>query len=459
MTRTTVLLVTLLLAGPSVIGQQPPPPALPQLVVTSAVPDPSGRTLTIKGANFGPRPLVTLELIPLTIRFSVGSQIVADAPLDMMPAGHYLLTVSRGPSPAESGSIQVELGRVPSKTDAVPADQAATSTLAPGRTEPAAKVGDHVITVADVDQAWQRADPGGYIALMRQLYENRRRIADAMMSDELIAREAAARGLTPQALLDEEIPRRVVTLPDSAVLALYQSLGDRARGATLEQMRPALRAWLARNTEPEMAKMAYVEELMKVSTRTDMLLAPPRVALERTAQDPALGPASAPVEIVAFGDFESAEYARFARAFTSIRDTFGERVRLVFKHLPANGAESAMIAEAASCANAQGKFWPYHDAVLGQPGPFDAARLKQLAAAVGIDRRRFDACLDGGEFGQAVLRSVEEAARYGITASPAFLVNGALAASPPPFLPSFDFFKRVIEEELARQSRDAAKAR
>lgn len=280
-----------------------------------------------------------------------------------------------------------------------------------------------------------------------------------MVTNELLAREAAARGLTPQALLDEEIPKRIVTTPESAVLALYQSLGDRTRGAGLEQMRPALRAWLQRISEPELAKMSYVEELMKVSTRAEVFLAPPRVRVERTSQDVALGPAKAPIEIVAFGDFQSPEYARFAQVFGRVRDTFGEKVRFVFKNLPVLGPESVIAAEAAACANAQGRFWAYHDALVAQPGRLGSDRLKQISGDVGLDRRAFDACLDGGTFKDVIRQAAQEAERYAVTSSPRFLVNGWLAPLSPPFLPPFEFFKRVIEEELLRVSRAAPNAR
>jgi protein-disulfide isomerase len=279
-----------------------------------------------------------------------------------------------------------------------------------------------------------------------------------MVTNELLAREAKARGLTQEALLEQEIPKRVVTMPDSAVTSLYQGLGDRARGASLEQMRPALRAWLERMTEPELAKMNYVEELMKVATRAEVFLAAPRVQVERTAQDPTFGPAAAPVEIVAFGDFQSLEYARFAQAFGKVRDTFGDRIRLVFKHLPALGPESVSVAEAASCAHAQGKFWAYHDALLAQPGLLDAARQRQVSSDVGLNLPAFDACLDRGEFRGAIRHALDEAERYAILSSPSFLVNGRLAPTPPSFLPPFEFFKRVIEEELLRQARGASPA-
>lgn len=451
LTRAWALALLLATTGGRAAAQEP---QAPQLVVTGATPDPSGQTLTIAGANFGRgRPLVTLDLVPVNVQYANDVQIVVAVPVSLMPAGTYLLTVSRGPSTAENGSVQVTLGGGrPTVGDASPSDPL-PATLGASGAEPAAKVGDRVITVAEVDQEWRRMNPGVYLGLVREIYDSRRRAADLLVMNELLSREASARGITVQALLDEEIPRRIVTTPDAAMLALYQSLGDRARGAGLDQLRPALRAWLQRITEPELAKMSYVEELMKISTRADVLLAPPRVRVERTSQDVALGPANAPIEIVAFGDFESLEYARFAQVFGKVRDSFGDKVRFLFKHLPALGPESLDAAEAAACANAQGRFWAFHDAVIAQPGRLGSDRLKQIAGDVGLGRPAFDACLDGGTMKDPIRRALREAEGYAVTTSPRFLVNGWLAPPSPPFLPPFEFFKRIIEEELVRVAR------
>ncbi len=426
-----------------------------QLVVTSAVPDAASQTVTINGSNFGRRPFVTLDLVPITVKAAIDTQILAAVPIDQMPPGQYFLTVSRGPSAIERASVQLIIG--------APAEKRIQTNGAPapslGGSDPAARVGDRVITVAEVDREWWRTDPGNQIALSREIHERRRRVVQTLVADELIAREAAARGLTPEALLAEEIPKRTIEMPEAAIASLYLGLGDNTRGATLDQLRPARRAGLQQVTEPEVARMNYIEELMKVSTRAEILLVAPRVQVERTAQDATLGPPAAPIEIVAFGDFQSDEYAKFASALGRVRDTFGDRVRVVFKNLATLGPESVAAAEAAQCARAQGKFWEYHDALVGAPGSLGPTHLRQTAAAVGLNRTAFDACVDGGTFRSMVRASIDEAGRYGIRGSPSFLVNGQLALDPPTFLSPFDFFKRIIEEELGRQAKDASPRR
>jgi protein-disulfide isomerase len=422
-----------------------------RVAISAAVPDAGAGTVAITGENFGFVPFVTLDLIPLTIESVGGNRIIVAAPIKLMPAKTYLLTLSYGPAAEESASIPVVLGGEPGAgTETNPSPAAAP---VPSGDQAAAKVGDRVITIGEVDREWRRSDPATYLATIRELYNERRRVLDTIVGNELLAREAAARGMTVDALLAEEIPKRRIAMPDAAVRSLYESLGDRTRGASLDQMRPALRAWLERMTEPEIARMSYVEELMKVSTRADVLLEPPRVQVKRTAQDATLGPDGALVEIVAFGDFQSAPYARFAQAFGKVRDTFGDRVRFRFKNLAMLGAASAAAAEGAQCAKAQGRFWAYHDALLAQAGALDAARLKQTATDAGLDRETFGSCLDRGDYRDVTRQAANEAGEYGITSSPSFLINGRLAPDPPPFLPPFDFFKRIIEEELSKLAR------
>ncbi len=441
-----------LVAAAGIAGAQPPQPPL---VVQQAVPDRTTDTLTIDGAHFGSAPFVTLDLVPLDLRLALDTRLMAAVPVDAMPPGRYLLTVSRGPEPTDRASIEVTIGAAPA-AEAAPPPAPALAVPAPAAGEAAAIVGDRTITVGDVDREWQKTDPGSYLTLMRELYEQRRRVVDAMTTTDLLAREAASRSVTTEALLAEEVPKRRIAMPDTALTALYESLGERSRGAPLEKMRPALRAWLEQKTEADLAKMAFIEELVKTSTRRDILLAAPAVRVDTSSLDPVLGAPSAAVELVVFGDLQSPDYARLAQVFARVLGTYGTRVRLVFKLLPAYGAQSQSAAEAGACAHAQGRFWAFHDAAA-RPATLDARRLRAIPAEVGLEQAAFDRCLADGTYRARSAQASAEAARYGITTTPSLLVNGRLAPPPPPFLPASEYLSRLIEEELQRQAAAARK--
>jgi protein-disulfide isomerase len=427
-------------------------PALARLVIERVEVQVPAGTLTVLGGPFGPRPLVTLDLVPLDIRDSSERTLTIGVPLVRMPPGSYLLTVSRGPAPEDTASMRVALhGADAERPPPIDAQIApGPSPALPAGTETAAVVGDRVITIAEADREWQRADPSGYLAESRRVYDARQRAVQRLVHDELIAREAAARGTTVDTLLADEIPKRRIPLPDVAVAAVYRSLGDRARGVTLEALQPAIRAWLADVTEPELARLGLVEELMKISTKAEIRLAAPVAAVAIASTEPAFGPVSAPAQLVVFGDLHSLEYATLARAFPRIRETFGARLRLVFKHLPSSSVLSETAARAGACAHAQGRFWDFHDATLTTPGLLDTARLKRIAGEAGLARATFDACLDGDAYADLAPRASAEASRYAVPSSPALLMNGVLAPPAPAFLPPFDYLQRLIEEGLAR---------
>jgi len=451
------ILAGLLASGPAADAGQPQ--AQP-LLVTSAVPDAAAGTVTISGANFGTRPFVTLDLVPLDIRGALDTVILAAVPARAIPPGEYLLTVSRGPDPAHTATLRITVGTT--EPASVQLDGGLPSSTQPGSPEPAArttvdlppvvagdttalKIGERVVSVNEIDLEWYRSDPAGYLGVVRRLYDGRRRIANSIITEELLALEAKSRAVGVEALLKEEVSKRAVSMPESAVISLYQSLGTGTRGATLDQMRPALRAWLERFTEPDLAKMNFVEELKKVSTRVDILLEPPRIEIDRTAGDIALGPNSATVDIVVFGDFRNAEYARLAQAFPKVREAFGDRVRIVFKNRPALGPDSLAAAEASLCANAQHRFWPYHDVLVGASG----GGIRESAAKAGLDSAAFSNCVEHRDFRDAVATAIAEADRYGIETVPSVIVNGRLAPSPPPFLAAYEYLKLLVEEELA----------
>ncbi len=130
------------------------------------------------------------------------------------------------------------------------------------------------------------------------------------------------------------------------------------------------------------------------------------------------------------------------------------QVRYVFKDFPLYSIhpQAQKAAEAAECASKQGQYWPMHDRVFRgqdewrqQADPVPV--LKGYAAELGLDTRKFDACLDSGQFAAEVQADVAEGMAAGVNSTPSFFINGRPLSGALPF----SEFQRVIEEELARQ--------
>jgi hypothetical protein len=156
-----------------------------------------------------------------------------------------------------------------------------------------------------------------------------------------------------------------------------------------------------------------------------------RVALmareQRTLHGPApmIGPADAKITMVMFSDFDDPECGRAAPLAHAIENLYGDRVRLIFRQLPsALRPHAHLAAEASLAAHAQGKFWPFHDLLFGNPQARDREALVRYAKETGLDVRRLERDLDRRAFAADVDADVDLGRQLRIDATPALFVDG-----------------------------------
>lgn len=307
-----------------------------------------------------------------------------------------------------------------------------------------ATVGPRKITLADVDREALDTPVGGFgnVKLSQALYEARRAALDQMVGDALIDEEAAAKKIDRAALIEREITSHIAAVSETDVAAFYQANQNRVQGASLDQVRQPIRAYLLQQ-RTEDARRAYIDQL-RAKTPVRIALEPPRQQIE-TAGHPARGPANAPVEIVEFSDFQCPFCLRATPTVRQVMSTYGDKVRLVYRHYPLpNHPNARPAAEAAACAAQQGKFWEYHDRLFANPSKLADADLKKDAADLGLDTAKFNACVDAHEFKSEVDADVKAGDAAGVNGTPAFFINGRLISGAQPF----EAFKRVIDDEL-----------
>ena len=171
------------------------------------------------------------------------------------------------------------------------------------------------------------------------------------------------------------------------------------------------------------------------------------VGASRLVDDPALGPATAPVTIVEYGDFGCPACRAWhnAHILDRVIATYGDRVRFVWRDFPVITPQSPKAAEAAQCALDQGKFWEYHDLLFARAPAIGVNDLKAYASEIGLDTGTFNQCLDSGEHSAAVDRDLQDAIAHGFRGTPSFLVNDQPLAGPP----SFSILQNLIEQILS----------
>ncbi len=153
-----------------------------------------------------------------------------------------------------------------------------------------------------------------------------------------------------------------------------------------------------------------------------------------TASGLSLGDPNAPVKLVEYADFQCPFCGEFAKDFApSIIEKYVASGQVYFTYATDSfiGPESAAAAEAAYCANDQGKFWPYHDMLFANQttensGDFSDRRLKAFAQTLGLDMGKFNSCYDSHKYQSQVQQDSVKANQAGVTATPSFTINGQL---------------------------------
>ncbi len=143
-----------------------------------------------------------------------------------------------------------------------------------------------------------------------------------------------------------------------------------------------------------------------------------------TFVDPSRGPKDAEATVIAFGDHACPYCRSVHEALERLAAERSGRVRVVWKSAPSAlhpGSDTA--AEAALCADRQGRFWDFHAALYENPGLFDQASLALIASDLDLDTTAFNACLMDGATRPLVERTIDEARALGLTAIPTLFIG------------------------------------
>lgn len=169
--------------------------------------------------------------------------------------------------------------------------------------------------------------------------------------------------------------------------------------------------------------------------------------------DPILGNASAPVTLVEFGDFQCPFCKKFhEEARKEILDTYVEtgKVKIVYRDFPLENIHPAArpAAEAAECADEQGKFWPYHDALYTRQDELAKGTMDYVALAkeLGMNRAAFEKCVKDRKYKDEVTKDYEDGVKAGVDGTPALFINGKKVT--PAGAQPFSVFQAQIESAL-----------
>jgi protein-disulfide isomerase len=173
---------------------------------------------------------------------------------------------------------------------------------------------------------------------------------------------------------------------------------------------------------------------------------PTKLDVKLRKDDPAKGPASAPVTLVVFSDFQCSFCASAEPAVREIERAYPRDVRIVWKNFPLTSIHPYAMpaALAAEAAREQGKFWQMHDKLFASQASLAAAPYEGYARELGLDAAQFKAAMASDKAKARVEEDSALAQALGVNGTPTFVVNGESVVGGGPQL------RAAVERQLAQ---------
>jgi protein-disulfide isomerase len=143
------------------------------------------------------------------------------------------------------------------------------------------------------------------------------------------------------------------------------------------------------------------------------------------SDSPSLGPASVPVNIVEWADFECPHCRHAAPILEKLVEQFPGQVRFMFKFYPLQAhAHAESAARAAVAAMNQGKFWQMHHALFEHQEALEPRDVELYAKQIGLDVAKFKADLDSEATADRVARDRKQGDALALSGTPTVYING-----------------------------------
>jgi protein-disulfide isomerase len=244
--------------------------------------------------------------------------------------------------------------------------------------KPLARVGDRTITEGDAE----KASAAELAQLDREYAKGRHSLIESkvkqLVLDAMVEKEAKEKGVPKEQLIADATQAGPVT--DAEVDKFYEENKTQIPpNVSKEQALPRVRQYLEQLHQGEARSVFYAA--LEAKYKATYLLEPDRVAIDAASYPvPVQGSAAAPITIVEFSDFQCPFCSRLVPTLKQVEEKYGDKVKVVFRQYPLNIHENApKAAEAALCANDQGKFWELHDAMFGDQSGLAVGGLKFTA--------------------------------------------------------------------------------
>jgi len=348
-----------------------------------------------------------------------------------------------------------------------------------------ARIDGKEIRLSDLDYDLQKRYEFELHKLEENLYQEQRFKLTKVIERILLEKEAKSRNTTP-----DELIAMINAEPEGEEKAekvdkekLYQNSLDNMKGIypgftemsedkQLEELKRVMGfkgsnkeevkneiAEMNKKLKPFGKKNEFIKELREKANIEILLERPELIKLDVSPDDdPYLGGKDAKITLIEFADYQCPFCSKVRPVLNDLLAKKGDKIKVVFRDLPLPSHQNAKVAaEAAECADEQGKFWGFHDLLFDNQGSLDSESLKGYAKSAGLNLEEFTQCLESGRQRKEVDQDAADARLAGIRSTPSILVNGYYITGNPSVAYLEEVIADVEKGQIPRVQEDAGK--
>ena len=216
-------------------------------------------------------------------------------------------------------------------------------------------------------------------------------------------------------------------LAATAAPVLAQGTAKALTPAQEQAVRKLVRDYLIENPEIIVEAMQRLRDKRQLAERERIakVLVDYRTQIFENPRSPVTGNPKGDVTIVEFFDYQCPYCKQVMDRLLKTVEGDG-KIKLVFKEFPILGPNSMFAARAALASRRQGKYFKFHELLMGFKGKLSQETVFVLAKSIGLDTKRLAKDMNDPKIRKIISRNFELAQRLKINGTPAFIIGDKL---------------------------------
>ena len=275
------------------------------------------------------------------------------------------------------------------------------------------------------------------------IYRLLQRETEELVTQKLLALEAARRGMKVDDLLKKEVDEKLKA-PDEKEVDEYLARHpeDLAKDP---QRKDKVKTYLYQRALLQ-RKLDFLGSLREKADVKFLLKPPERPRIKVILEgEPWRGSFDGPITLVHFADLTSNVSLENVEKIRKVFADFPGQIKWVHRnYFSIHDEKGLLAAELGEAAHEQGMFWNFHDRMFAEKAGMKMERIKELAKEIGLDRKRFEEEKKKGRYLLKVKEDLGYAARIGVEGVSVLFVNGLYFSGTFPY----EDLKSLVQKEL-----------